>query len=205
MAQKKTEDFMADSSPIITSETKTHLQAAKPSIFKGHEDRTLPLMLLLQHELQLLAVLHSPLQAFHAPKPPKASHMDAAVKAAWRLSPALAAAICNRFPACKVAAACLAGLVLEHSGKPEVQAWPQGASVYIAAAQAAHRKVTALHGWTTTSVAEALQLLAGPSGVKAEVKEYVMRSLSTAIDEELAFWLPQMLQGLRHDDGRLAQ
>jgi hypothetical protein len=180
-------------------------QVAKPDICKAHEDCTALLMLLLQHELQLLAVLHTPLQNTPAPRPPKSSQLEAAVKAAWQLSPALAAAICNRFPACKDAASRLAKLVLEHSGKPEVQAWPPGASVFIAAAHAAHRPMTALSGWTTTSVVDALQLLAGPSGRKAEVREYVMRSLSTATDGELVFWLPQMLQSLRHDDGRLAR
>ena len=76
---------------------------------------------------------------------------------------------------------------------------------FVEAAAKADKSMSALDSWAPTTVAEALLLLAGLSGRNAHVRKYVMRSMSTATDEELSFWLPQTLQALRNDDGSLAR
>ena len=124
---------------------------------------------------------------------------------AWALSPKLAAAFAERFCASPEPQKVLHALVLAHSAKSALHAWPGGAAHYVAAASAMQRTMAPLATWSPTTVGEALLLLAGSAGTHVDVRQYVMRSLSTASDEELVFWLPQTLQALRNDDGVLAQ
>ena len=56
-----------------------------------------------------------------------------------------------------------------------------------------------LDGWAEASLGEAMMMLTQPHGRHATVRKYVMRCLSKASDEELVFWLPQIVQSLRTD------
>lgn len=56
-----------------------------------------------------------------------------------------------------------------------------------------------LEDWSEATLGEALMMLTRPYGKHTTVRKYVMRCLSKATDDELVFWLPQIVQSLRTD------
>jgi hypothetical protein len=180
------------------------LQEAAPDLCSPHEQQLRLLRMLVKHERQLQSVITTPLDHLAPLKTKGSDTMAELTHVAWASSPQLAAAFAQRFRASSTSRKELHKLLLKHCGSARVQAWPGGAAHFVDAAAAANQRMGPLATWAPTSVAVALLLLAGKSGTDAHVRRYVMRSMSTATDGELVFWLPQTLQALRNDDGTLA-
>lgn len=56
-----------------------------------------------------------------------------------------------------------------------------------------------LDAWAEVSLGEAMMLLTKSYGRHPPVRKYVMKCLGKATDDELVFWLPQIVQSLRTD------
>lgn len=164
------------------------------------------LHLLVADELTLQRVLLSPLDTVPAPDFPAEAKLTAAVDSAWRVSPALAAALVHRFRRVPAATQRLLNLTMENARQPKTLAWPQGAPQYAAACHERSTEPVQLAHWAPLGLAEALGMLTRPYRAKREVRQYVMRCLSQASDDEFVFWLPQIVQQLRGDkDGVLRE
>lgn len=141
-----------------------------------------------------------------APDLPGEAVITSAVECSFSMSPPLAAALAHRFHRIPAARHTLAKLTMENAGAPQTQAWAQGAPEYAAACHKHGRKPTELASWATLDLAEALAMLTRPYRSLPAVRQYVMRCLSQASDDDLVFWLPQVVQQLRGDkDGALRQ
>lgn len=88
-----------------------------------------------------------------------------------------------------------------------LQELPQAAVILAsAAAQRDAPQLSALAMWAPSPLLQAAQLLAGEAGHHPAVRAYALRSLSSSSSpEEVAFFLPQLVQQLRTDEGRLVE
>ncbi|KAL4452207.1 hypothetical protein ABPG75_007869 [Micractinium tetrahymenae] len=166
------------------------------------------LQLLLSAEVERLAAWADPLEAAGIPPSAAASLTPAQwaqhVRTAWaEVSPALAVALSRRFPGAAAIRAELQKLVAQGAGDPAVQNLPEAATLLAtpAAAKANAPQLQHLAVWAPLPLLEAIELAAGPAGRNPAVLGFVMRSLQACRPEEVAFFLPQLVQLLRDDPG----
>lgn len=160
--------------------------------------------MLVADELALHRVLLSPLETVQSPDPPPDSKVASAVEAAWHFSPALAYAVASRFHRCPLAGQKLRQLTMDNSSDQRTLAWAQGAPEYAKACRESGTKPVFLEQWAPLSLSDSLAMLTHPYRDVTEVRHYVMRCLAKASDDDLVFWLPQVVQQLRGDkDGAL--
>lgn len=172
--------------------------AAKPLLQTLH--------LLVGDELSLQRVLSSPLVSVSTSEVPAEATITSAVESAWHVSPALAAAVAHRFPRCQAAVQRVRKLTIDTAREPQTLAWAQGAPLYAAACHKNRNEPVQLAQWAPLGLAEALAMLTQSYRGVPAVRQYVMRCLSKASDDDLVFWLPQVVQQLRGDrDGALRQ
>jgi phosphatidylinositol 4-kinase len=109
-------------------------------------------------------------------------------------------------PAGSAARAELVKLLVGGAWDPRVQQIPEAAMLLVQASSAGDAVLHSLSTWAVAGGVDGLQLMAGPlADASPAVKAYAIRCLHAAQPEKLAFFLPQLVQSLRHDkDGTLA-
>lgn len=152
-------------------------------------------------EVERLAAWADPLEAAGVPLSAAASLTPAQwaqhLRTAWaEVSPALAVAMARRFPGASAIRTELQRLVAEGAGEPAVQGLPEAAPLLAtpAAAKANAPQLQHLAVWAPLPLLEAIELAAGPAGRQPAVLAFVMRSLQACRPEEVAFFLPQLVQ-----------
>eukprot|EP00208_Stichococcus_sp_RCC1054_P001997 CAMPEP_0206143372 /NCGR_PEP_ID=MMETSP1473-20131121/20292_1 /ASSEMBLY_ACC=CAM_ASM_001109 /TAXON_ID=1461547 /ORGANISM="Stichococcus sp, Strain RCC1054" /LENGTH=1452 /DNA_ID=CAMNT_0053538737 /DNA_START=218 /DNA_END=4576 /DNA_ORIENTATION=- len=170
------------------------------------------LQLLLQAEAGRLQGWADPTLAATSPPPPQPELTSPAwtsyATAAWQVDLELALALRQRFPGVPALTGALEDLVKQHAAEPGVQAIPEAATLLATgrAAAAQESQLQRLQAWAPAPLLQATALLAGESGSNDLVRQYALRSLSDASKpEEVAFFLPQLVQQLRGDRGDLVQ
>lgn len=149
-------------------------------------------------------MLIQPLIPASPPELPAEVVITSAVDVAWQISPALASALAHRFHRIPAARQSLFKHTINNALAPQTLAWAQGAPEYAAACHKQGMEPVDLANWATMGLADALAMLTRPYRGSASVRSYVMRCLSQASDDDLVFWLPQVVQQLRGDkDGTL--
>lgn len=151
--------------------------------------------------MERLAAWADPLEAAGIP-PSAAAGLSPAqwaqhVRTAWaEVSPALAVAMARRFPGAAAIKAELQRLVAQGAGDAAVQNLPEAAPLLAtpAAAKANAPQLQHLAVWEPLPLLEAIELAAGPAGRHPAVLAFVMRSLQACRPEEVAFFLPQLVQ-----------
>lgn len=127
---------------------------------------------------------------------------------AWQVHPRLAVAVAGRqvlVPAGSSTRGELVKLLAANAWDPRVQCIPEAAMLLVQASSAGDAGLHALATWAVAGGVDGLQLMAGPlADASPAVKAYAIRCLHAAHPEKLAFFLPQLVQSLRHDkDGTL--
>eukprot|EP00887_Chlorella_sp_A99_P002072 scaffold21.g2072.t1 len=174
------------------------------------------LLLLLEAEAERLGVWADPLAtggggggsaaaAAPAPAPvaPTGTQWVQHVRVAWDMSPRLAVALQQRFPATQAVREQLERLVGEGAADPALQGVPEAVTLLATCAAAASRapQLQYLAVWAPLPLQEAMPLLSSPAGRHPQVLAYLLRSLQSCPPEEVAFFLPQLVQLLRFDGG----
>ncbi|KAL4857248.1 Phosphatidylinositol 4-kinase alpha 1 [Chlorella vulgaris] len=175
---------------------------------KSNEARQALLAMLLSAEVERLAAWADPLAAGSVP-PSAATSLSAGqwaahVRTAWaEVCPRLAVALARRFPQVPAIKGELQRLVALDAGQEAVQSLPEAALLLAtpAAAKANAPQLQHLAEWAPLPLLEAMELAGGAAGRHPAVLAYVMRSLEACLPEEVAFFLPQLVQLLRFDQG----
>jgi phosphatidylinositol 4-kinase len=123
--------------------------------------------------------------------------------AEWNLSPSLALAFGLRFPAVDAVQSYLVRKIASTATDPSIQILPKAVRYLISSAE--QSKFSLLSSWATVGLSEAIHLMTMPSGRHPLVVKYVLRSLQSCDPEEIAFFLPQLVQSLRHDPDGLIE
>lgn len=123
--------------------------------------------------------------------------------AAWNISPSLALAFGLRFPAVDAVQSYLVGKIASTATDPSIQVLPKAVRYLIGSSE--QSKYSLLASWATVGLSEAIHLMTMPSGRHPLVVKYVLRSLQSCDPEEIAFFLPQLVQSLRHDPDGLIE
>uniref|UniRef100_A0A1D2ACF6 1-phosphatidylinositol 4-kinase n=2 Tax=Auxenochlorella protothecoides TaxID=3075 RepID=A0A1D2ACF6_AUXPR len=170
------------------------------------------LRFLLSSELERLAVWESPLDTkAHAAVAcdwPTVAQWETLAAAAWIASPRLALALKDRFPGFPALRLELERFVLVNAAAKSLQLLPQAGALLaeMAGEPAAADKLVHLQSWAPLPLLQALAVVNSAGGKKPEVLEYLSRSLHECNPEEVAFFLPQLVQMLRTDhDGVVAR
>ena len=152
-------------------------------------------------EVERLAAWADPLDAASVPPSAAASLSPAQwathVRTAWaQVSPRLAVAVARRFPGAPPIREELQRLVVSDAGDPAVQGLPEAAPLLAtpSAAKANAPQLQHLATWAPLPLLEAIALAAGPAGHHTAVLAFVARSLDACKPEEVAFFLPQLMQ-----------
>uniref|UniRef100_A0A061RGS5 1-phosphatidylinositol 4-kinase n=1 Tax=Tetraselmis sp. GSL018 TaxID=582737 RepID=A0A061RGS5_9CHLO len=163
------------------------------------------LRVLLRNEASRLKVWESPLSSTASPPSPGGGsgwYWTRLAKIAWATEPAVAMALTERFPAASQVEECLAGLVAEHCGEPAVRALPRAAVLlaHHCRSNPGKRALLAwLSSWRCADLVTAISLLNGEDAAVPEIRSYALRSLHACDPEQVAFYLPQLVQCLRND------
>lgn len=167
------------------------------------------LELLLQVEADRLWIWAAPTTSTCATAPDLSSTTWAShAAAAWQVDPRLALALLQRFPGKASLKHALESLVRDHATEPRLQRIPE-AALLLATACAADPEapqLQQLQKWTAAPLLQATTLLSGASAQSNTVRQYAVQSLTSACSpEQVAFYLPQLVQQLRHDRGALIE
>eukprot|EP00798_Chlamydomonas_sp_ICE-L_P027721 gene27721-7367_t len=139
-----------------------------------------------------------------APKPPAMS-WDKGIATAWKVHPKLAVALVERFPFARDAKVSVEKLLIGHAHEPVVQAIPEAAIMLAKAAPSNAPQLAALTVWAPAQAVDGLELLSSQAGRNTTVKAYAVRCLGKTPPEQVAFFLPQLVQILRHDEDKAIQ
>ncbi|GAX81982.1 hypothetical protein CEUSTIGMA_g9410.t1, partial [Chlamydomonas eustigma] len=127
------------------------------------------------------------------------ANWEALVETTWRVHPEVALALSKRFPTLNEVSSKLHRLLVAHATEPSVQVIPEAGMILAASMDTPPASLAALHTWTPSGPVEGLELLAGSSSRRPEVKAYALRCIDNTKPEQVVFFLPQLVQILRHD------
>ncbi|KAK9812698.1 hypothetical protein WJX72_002251 [[Myrmecia] bisecta] len=169
-----------------------------------NQERVALLQFLLKGEAERLNVWAAPLSTVGVPK----SYLAATspqqwvvfTRTAWDTDPRLALALLERFSCVNAVRSELERLVGMHAHEPAIQELPGAACILAGACPPGSALLDHLAHWAPMPLLQAMALMSGASGRNPAVRAYALRSLLTCPPEQVAFFLPQLVQLLRGDD-----
>ena len=190
---------------ILLSNMEEHLKRMGVKIVS--KERASLLSFLITIEMGRLAVWMQPIgmnqrrqtrsSVQHLPK----NGWESLAEDAWKESPRLALAIGARFPGVASLHAALQLLVVRHANDSLVQSLSEAVK-YLVAAPASPQKSAAmefLSSWAPMGLDQAMSLMSKPVAGEKTVFDYIIRCLELCDPNDVSFFLPQLVQLLRHD------
>lgn len=173
----------------------------------GKEKRKQLLVMLCQHEADRLEVWAQPVGSKESTSRVKISSEKwiEFARTAFSVDPRIAFCLGTRFPANAVLKAELALLVQAHI--VDLRNIPQ-ALPYFVTSKSADENSTLLQQlphWAACSITQALEFLTPAFKGHPRVMAYVLRVLESYPPERVTFFMPQLVQALRYDEGRLVE
>ncbi|OMO63448.1 hypothetical protein COLO4_32443 [Corchorus olitorius] len=159
------------------------------------------------HEADRLEVWAQPLSKEGVPSRPKISpdKWVECARTAFSVDPRIAFSLASRFPANTFLKAEITQLVQSHI--LDVRCIPE-ALPYFVTPKAVDENSTLLQQlphWAACSVTQALEFLTPVYKGHPRVMAYVLRVLESYPPERVTFFMPQLVQALRYDDGKLVE
>ncbi|MCO5577947.1 hypothetical protein L7F22_031784 [Adiantum nelumboides] len=171
----------------------------------GKEKRKQLLLLFCQHEVERLQTGANPLSRESQPARPRISSVCWVdfVRTAWSVDPHIAFALAARFPAVGSLRAEAVSLVQEHIG--DIYHIPEALPYFVTpkAAEENSSILQRLAHWAPCSITSALEFLTPAYKGHPRILAYVLRVLESYPPESVTFFMPQLVQSLRYDDGGL--
>lgn len=177
--------------------------AAKKASWPDQDQHKLALLHhLLKTEVYRLAVWASPLQASQQGGSGLSNEAwRKLVKTAWSVSPRLAIALQYRFGFIKSVSMQLQSLTLQNAQNPELHHLPDAVPLLAneKAIASDAPELQQLYNWELLPLSQAIAVISGSAGRHHSVREYLMRCFSASNPDQVAFYLPQLVQALRQD------
>ncbi len=120
---------------------------------------------------------------------------------AWNESPRLALAVGARFPDVPGLHAALRGLVVQNATDPSVQCLSEAVQYLVTAPLSAGKSAAleCLSSWAPMGLEQTMSLMSKPISRERVVFDYIIRCLELCDPNDVSFFLPQLVQLLRHD------
>lgn len=173
----------------------------------GREKRRQLLLMLCQHEADRLEVWAQPTNTKEGSSRPKISS-DKWVehtRTAFAVDPKIALSVASRFPTNTFVKTEVTQLVQAHI--VDVRNIPEALPYFITPKAVDDNSVLLqqLPHWAPCSITQALEFLSPAYKGHPRVMAYVLRVLESYPPERVTFFMPQLVQTLRHDEGRLVE
>lgn len=123
------------------------------------------------------------------------------IKTAWNESPRLALSLGARFSGVPSVQQMLQKHVIDHAQDSDVQKLPEAVN-YLAAAPSSSKKAAAIefmNDWEAMGLEQAMSLMSMPIARQPAAFAYIIRCLELCDPTDVSFFLPQLVQLLRHD------
>ncbi|KAG9443264.1 hypothetical protein H6P81_014604 [Aristolochia fimbriata] len=174
----------------------------------GREKRKHLLLMLCQHEADRLDVWANPVNCKELtgsrPKISSDKWIDY-VRTAFAVDPRIALSLTSRFPAVPALKAEVTQLVQRHI--LELRNFPEALPFFVTPKAVDDNSVLLqqLPHWAACSITQALEFLTPPFKGHPRVMAYVLRVLESYPPERVTFFMPQLVQALRYDEGKLVE
>eukprot|EP00889_Picochlorum_renovo_P003554 jgi/Picre1/30584/NNA_005946.t1 len=123
------------------------------------------------------------------------------IKTAWNESPKLALSLGARFSGVPTVQKTLQEHVIEHAQDSGIQKLPEAVN-YLATAPSTSKKDTSIefmNNWEPMGLEQAMSLMSMPIARQPAAFAYIIRCLELCDPTDVSFFLPQLVQLLRHD------
>ncbi|KAL5974827.1 Phosphatidylinositol 4-kinase alpha 1 [Asimina triloba] len=174
----------------------------------GAEKRKQLLLMLCQHEADRLDVWVQPANCKEVtstrPKISSEKWIEYA-RTAFAVDPRIALSVSSRFPTVSSLKAEVTNLVQLHI--LELRTIPEALPFFVTPKAVDENSVLLqqLPHWAACSITQALEFLTPPYKGHPRVMAYVLRVLETYPPERVTFFMPQLVQALRYDEGKLME
>lgn len=120
---------------------------------------------------------------------------------AWQQSPKLALALGSRFSGATPLQSALQELVLNHAGEASVQELPEAVKYLVEAPMSRQKSKAMMHlgSWKPMGLEYSMSLMSNPISRDGSLFSYIIRCLELCNPTDVSFFLPQLVQLLRHD------
>ncbi|KAK8303976.1 hypothetical protein V6Z12_D04G188800 [Gossypium hirsutum] len=173
----------------------------------GREKRKQLLLMLCQHEVDRLEVWAQPLSKEGTSSRPKISpdKWIEYARTAFSVDPRIAFSLASRFPTNTHLKAEIAQLVQSHI--LDIRCIPEALPYFVTPKAVDENSVLLqqLPHWAACSITQALEFLTPVYKGHPRVMAYVLRVLESYPPERVTFFMPQLVQALRYDKGRLVE
>ncbi|KAL2928772.1 Phosphatidylinositol 4-kinase alpha 1 [Bienertia sinuspersici] len=173
----------------------------------GREKRKHLLLMLCQHEADRLEVWAQPTNSKdYTPRPKISSEKWVEyARTAFSVDPRIALSLASRFPANAALKAEITQLVQAHI--LELRCIPEALTYFVTpkAVDDNSMLLQQLPHWAACSITKALDFLTPAYKGHPRVMAYVLRVLESYPPERVTFFMPQLVQALRYDEGRLVE
>ncbi|GLJ12893.1 hypothetical protein SUGI_0199940 [Cryptomeria japonica] len=172
----------------------------------GREKRKQLLLMLCQHEADRLDVWANPLRENMVSRSKISSDRWAEyVRTAFSVDPRIAICLVARFPSVSSLRAEVMSLVQQNIF--EMRNIPEALPFFVTpkAVEENSAVLQQLPHWANCSVTRALEFLTPPFKGHPRVMAYVLRVLESYPPERVTFFMPQLVQALRYDEGKLVE
>lgn len=174
----------------------------------GREKRKQLLTMLCQHEADRLEVWAQPLNTKETTSFRTKIGADKWIehtRTAFSVDPRIAFCLTSRFPTNSSVTSEVTQLVQQHI--LEVRTIPEALPFFVTPKAVDDNSVLLqqLPHWAACSITQALQFLTPPYKGHPRVMAYVLRVLESYPPERVTFFMPQLIQALRYDEGKLVE
>ncbi|KAH7684907.1 Phosphatidylinositol kinase protein [Dioscorea alata] len=174
----------------------------------GREKRKQLLIMLCQHEADRLEVWSQPLNMKENTSSRSKISSDKWVehaRTAFSVDPRIAISLTSRFPTNSSIIAEVTQLVQMHI--LEIRTIPEALPFFVTPKAVEENSVLLqqLPHWASCSITQALEFLTPPFKGHPRVMAYVLRVLESYPPERVTFFMPQLVQALRYDEGKLVE
>ncbi|KAK6241250.1 hypothetical protein SCA6_006639 [Theobroma cacao] len=173
----------------------------------GREKRKHLLLMLCQHEADRLEVWAQPLLKEGISSRPKisADKWVEYARTAFSVDPRIAFSLASRFPTNTYLKAEITQLVQSHI--LDIRCIPEALPYFVTpkAVDDNSALLQQLPHWAACSITQALEFLSPVYKGHPRVMAYVLRVLESYPPERVTFFMPQLVQALRYDEGRLVE
>ncbi|KAL0536256.1 hypothetical protein IC582_025199 [Cucumis melo] len=174
----------------------------------GREKRRQLLLMLCQHEADRLEVWAQPVNTKETtssrPKISSEKWVEYA-RTAYSVDPRIAFSLVSRFPANVTLRAEVSQQVQSHI--LDIRCIPEALPYFVSPKAVDENSVLLqqLPHWAACSITQAIEFLAPAYKGHPRVMAYVLRVLESYPPERVTFFMPQLVQALRYDDGKLVE
>ncbi|XVE49405.1 hypothetical protein DITRI_Ditri01bG0080200 [Diplodiscus trichospermus] len=173
----------------------------------GREKRKQLLLMLCQHEADRLEVWAQPLSKEGISSRPKisADKWTEYARTAFSVDPRIAFSLASRFPTNTYLKGEITQLVQLHI--LEIRCIPEALPYFVTSKAIDENSalLQQLPHWAACSITQALEFLTPAYKGHPRVMAYVLRVLESYPPERVTFFMPQLVQALRYDEGRLVE